>query len=74
MGSNSLAAPTPPPGTPMKFSWMPTGIFYAQSVKTIVLFFDRKPAQDSKIVDLQTAHQPALHPQFAAIAEGSKDK
>jgi type I restriction enzyme M protein len=27
---------------------LPTGIFYAQGVKTNVLFFDRKPAQESR--------------------------
>jgi len=39
---------------------LPTGIFYAQSVKVNVLFFDRKPAQEKPwteklwIYDLRT--------------------
>ena len=45
---------------------LPTGIFYAQSVKANVLFFDRKPAsetpwtQDLWIYDLRTNHHFTL--------------
>jgi len=45
---------------------LPTGVFYAQGVKANVLFFDRKPAQETpwttEAMDLRPEDQPALHP------------
>ena len=44
---------------------LPTGVFYAQGVKANVLFFDRKPASetrgDARALGLRPAHEPALH-------------